>query len=537
MKKLFLLICTVYSLNALAQVVAADIEYNNVRARVNNNGIWFRCYPDSTNIWGKAGFEVPKDEGASSIYSAGFWMGGLSTDQSLKLAAVRFGEDEYEEYSVGPKADNSISQEFLDKYNHIWRITQLQILEHQVNYANPDYEMPWAIATWPGNGNTANGEAQLLAPFIDLNSDGIYSPEQGDYPDIRGDEALYFMQNDYNNPHLESGGSPIGVNIHAMTYSYAVSENSPLNDCVFVSLKIRNEGTQSLSDFYFGTYADFDIGAYIDDYIASDSLRNMMYGYNGDGFDEGGGGALGYGSFLPAQGAMFLNHSMAKALYYNNNNSSNGDPSQPIHYYNYMRGIWGDNSLVTEGGSGYGGTVHANYMFSGDPVTNTGWTEVNAGNQPGDRRIIMSAGPFSFAPGEQLCIDLAFPFARSSQEHNNLDAITELRQAADFIQNFYDSQNFNCNLQVAGIDEKRNDGNVAAVFPNPNNGRFYLTAREEISSVNVYDSMGKIVFSKTFSRNNNTSVEVDLTQYPSGVYLYRLLSSKGSLSTGKVVVE
>lgn len=155
MKKLFFLFCTLQSFWAYTQVTA-EIEYNNVRAIVNNNGIFFNAGNPVT------GFVVPKDEGVSSMYSTSFWMGGLNTDNSLKLAALRYAEGP--EFSIGPKSSNSTSDDFMNKYNHVWRISQQEILDHQINYSNQGYEVPWNIATWPGNGNTAYGEANQLAP-------------------------------------------------------------------------------------------------------------------------------------------------------------------------------------------------------------------------------------------------------------------------------------------------------------------------------------------------------------------------------------
>lgn len=149
----------------------------------------------------------------------------------------------------------------------------------------------------------------------------------------------------------------------------------------------------------------------------------------------------------------------------------------------------------------------------------------------------MSTGPFDFAPGEQLCIDIAFPFARSSQENNNLDAIIELRQAADYIQNFYDNQNFNCNMQVIGIDEKANEGNVVSVYPNPSNGRFVIRSSEEISAIEVYDALGKKVFAKKSNRNNSQTMEMDLSRESEGIYFYIAYTQSGIAQRGKLIIE
>ena len=35
-----------------------------------------------------------------------------------------------------------------------------------------------------------------LAPFVDQKGDGIYDPTEGDYPDIEGDQAIWWVMND-----------------------------------------------------------------------------------------------------------------------------------------------------------------------------------------------------------------------------------------------------------------------------------------------------------------------------------------------------
>jgi hypothetical protein len=106
---------------------------------------------------------------------------------------------------------------------------------------------------------------------------------------------------------------------------------------------------------------------------------------------------------------------MRAFLYHNNDGSSTGDPDVASDYYNFLRSIWKDNSLMYYGGTGHqnsGGVVQplieADFMFpdNTDPKGwGTGgsvqapWTEVTAGNVPADRRFVQSAGPFGLAPG------------------------------------------------------------------------------------------------------------------------------------------
>ncbi|MDG2210336.1 MAG: hypothetical protein P8K81_10120, partial [Flavobacteriales bacterium] len=62
-----------------------DLEWNNVRALIENGGaLWYNRAID------KGAFMVPKEEGVSVVYGGALWMGGISPDQQLKLAAVRY---------------------------------------------------------------------------------------------------------------------------------------------------------------------------------------------------------------------------------------------------------------------------------------------------------------------------------------------------------------------------------------------------------------------------------------------------------------
>ena len=96
---------------------------------------------------------------------------------------------------------------------------------------------------------------------------------------------------------------------------------------------------------------------------------------------------------------------MSRFTYYNNNygafpaQTTNPDPGSPIHYYNYMTGFWKDGSPFTFGGNAYGGTQPVTFVYPGNPVAGTGWTERGSGNLPGDRRFLESAGPFTLKPG------------------------------------------------------------------------------------------------------------------------------------------
>ncbi len=95
---------------------------------------------------------------------------------------------------------------------------------------------------------------------------------------------------------------------------------------------------------------------------------------------------------------------------------------------------------------------------------------------------------------------------------------------------------------TTGIENISNQ-NSLTLYPNPSNGLFTIEMKSENltvnSSVEVYNVLGEKVYSKTFSQtqgNNNT--QINLSNNPSGIYLYRVLIETGDLiSSGKFIIQ
>ena len=75
---------------------------------------------------------------------------------------------------------------------------------------------------------------------------------------------------------------------------------------------------------------------------------------------------------------------MRRFVYYNNgNNPINGEPTTPLHFYNYMNGIWKNGQKMAYGGdgvtpaSGANLDIEADYMFPGDTDPYNGVQEVH----------------------------------------------------------------------------------------------------------------------------------------------------------------
>ncbi len=138
--------------------------------------------------------------------------------------------------------------------------------------------------------------------------------------------------------------------------------------------------------------------------------------------------------------------------YYNNDFSQTGNPVLPEHYYGYMTGYWKDSTLVTYGGTGYGGMSPTRYMYPGAAWDTTGWSENNpvpflTPNAPGDRRHVISSGPFTLLPGETTSIDYAYVFTREPRYPNGSQtSVQKNRDDVLKIKHWFDTDSFPCSI-------------------------------------------------------------------------------------------
>ena len=127
----------------------------------------------------------------------------------------------------------------------------------------------------------------------------------------------------------------------------------------------------------------------------------MLYAYNGDAFDQdtvyrvriGQGqfrndSVYGYGNNPPAQAIQLLSDTLRAAVHYRNDFSTTGNPTAAAHFYNYLQGRITTGVSLMYGGDGLTGTNGQPWpwMYDGDPVAGTGWTESSVSHIPSDRR-------------------------------------------------------------------------------------------------------------------------------------------------------
>lgn len=451
----------------------SDLDINNIRTTILVGGdMWWDL--------GNAKYEVPKNSSKHSIFAGALWIGGIDAGGNVLAAAQTYRQGAGNDFWGGPLDTTNVSISFqrcID-YDKHFRITKEEV-ENFYNDPIPANATK-AIKEWPGNGNLSNPtEGRYLAPFADVNGDGVYDYTSGDYPGflltgdypevpipntsatkvtcddyIFGDQALWWVFNDVGGIKTETESPSIGLEIRAQAFAF--KSNDEINNMTFYKYQIINRSFGVLSQTYFGQWADPDLGKYDDDYVGCDVVRGLGYCYNGDAEDEG---ADGYGLNPPAVGVDFFQGPkadigdgldndrdgcvdctfitepggnvitvpdnelpeliiMSKFVYYENNFSVTGNPQELEDYYGYLRGIWKDGTTpMTCGGNGFGGTIPVNFMFpdNTDPINCPNWTEDNAGNVPGDRRFLQSAGPFTLQPGAVNYITTGVVWGRATQ--------------------------------------------------------------------------------------------------------------------------
>jgi hypothetical protein len=442
------------SAGCLPATAQADIDINNVRARILNGGdMWW----DLNSV---ARYEIPKvgELGAirkNSMFAGAIWVGGLDVGGNLKVAAMTYRQSG-SDYFPGPldTTTGDIDVSRCKAYDRIWKVNRDEI---EAFVKDPSLVTD-NILSWPGNGDPSFGEPKFLAPFFDGNGDGIYNGTDGvDYPILdptrlpehnrpedQPDQMLFFVYNDKGNIHSESKGIPIGIELQTTAFAFAT--NDEVNNMTFYKTKITNRAFDEIRNCYFGQWVDPDLGNYADDYVGVDVSRNLGFCYNGDDNDEG---VLGYGLNPPSVGTTFFEGpkdsagneiGLTKFVYYNNNwDLVTGNPSTAEHYYGYLRGMWKNGSPLTYGGNGNQTGDATSYMFPGDPNNPAEWHEKSAGNTPGDRRYLQSAGPFSLKPGAVNYVTVGVVWARTTAG-GATGSLNLLKLASDKAQKLYNNK-------------------------------------------------------------------------------------------------
>ena len=559
------------------------LDINNWYARINvfGNHFWdFDSFRTS---------EIPTGSGCGTIFNSAFWIGGYDEQGSLHLAAERYRRNYFGrpamDFRPGPVMDSlcySFEQDTL--WNRVWKLNRSSIEYHKNHWWKSGYSTPLEITNWPGNGDVNLGQSQQLAPYFDRNKDGLYDPYDGDYPLIRGDQAIFFIFNDDRDFHTSSGGRKMKIEIHGMAYGFECTENEAFHNTIFLLYKIFNRSYNTYSETYLGFYNDFDLGYPNDDYIETDVARNSLIAFNSeeiDGFGQEGS----YGNYPPAQSITLLSGPPIDPDGFDNpsmgqngtplcssgyNGSGFGDGiidnerygitgslafstfywigfyQNPEEVYSHFAGQWRDGSHLLYGGSGHVGEngygPACRFIFPGTsdnvnwgtgcelPNGPVDWTVETAGIEPGDFNNLLSSGPFTFKPGESFDIEVAFIYARDEENPDTRSSFNLLKNHIDYIKWNYSNDTTPCGGNFSDIKEEIPTQSYFNLYPNPANNKITinLPKNNDKISYQIYDIMGRIVLEGMI--NNKNEINVDISVLSDGFYLIQIKSTNHSSS-------
>ncbi len=540
---------------------SAFIDVNRFKLPINNIGILGdQLFAGQTLPGGKYDDNIV-------LFSAGFFMSGISNGfqwANGDLSAARV--EDYLPGKVGAIPE--------DPKNIVY----------VVRTSDPQFGQTWQdwkYAVSQG-ADFYDGDHDGVYNPVDKNGNGKWDPDE-DRPDLLGNITAWCVYND-GLPAFKrtfQDVNPQGIEIQQTVF--AQKDSADLNNVIFVRYRLINRGTVAdiLDSVYFGTAADIDIGNNgSNDLVGCDTLLNSGYI-----FHKLGAGDLKFGTNPPAEFITQLQGPLSYIpgiTFTDVNANGKYDPGidTPIDTAYNLRGpLLGKeiypgakNLPVTSSFQFYGGIepgnrYQANYylngkdftgqfinpcnwaqgqvfggydckninpafMYSGDPVTQTGWLN----SIPKDQKILVSSGPFKLVKNVPIELIIGHLVGRGS---DYLNSITVGKgYAANTIK--YYASNFP-NSIITGVRELPNsvtNYRLDQNYPNPFNPstkiRFSVNTNSWVT-IKIINILGKEIAVIVNEQKHPGEYTIDFNagkyNLASGVYFYKITA--GSFTSVK----
>jgi hypothetical protein len=406
---MWLVLCTLLAAeekqeNHLQKSAVKSTKYfdiNRIKSAIRNDGIFAR-HP----ITGNADFYFDRDQ---LIYTLGLWI-AAKVNGEIRASAADYLTD-----WVGGAIDEYGNP--FGKEDSTFRIYKISRGDNAIN--NPDY------AEWP---------IELGAP-----SDGQ------DNPLLIGDQTLWgCFVDSYIDDRIHNHCLPLGAEVHLTAWGWEEIDN-----VIFLRWEIINKSDENWEECYFGIYSDPDLFDAGNDLTASDSTLNLVYCYDGRSYYmdfpyHAAGYQILESPIISSPGDTAITFLGEKfgfknvPVYSPRMEKNMGLPDgrwNDIPYnelaapyiYNRLRCL----NFIGEPAIDPIANLPSNWIFSGDPVTGSGWIETV---HPRDRRMMPSTGPITLAPGDTSFITMAIIATSNKDQRTN---IVDLKNDAHFIRDAF----------------------------------------------------------------------------------------------------
>ena len=530
MKRLsaFLILTALAALPASGQtpVVMQYADVNNLRAATLTHGD-FWTDTNSAGVLQNSGVYYPATSAKTIGYAGALWLGGYDEAGQFRGAVQKYRQAGLQDFWPGPiAAGGSISAAESQRWEKICKINAGDITQFLATTPHTVANTPEGILTWPAAGNLyAKGYQaapliinESLAPFVDVDTNGLYDPLAGDYPAMKGDQMLWWVFNDNGpTPHTYTGTSPMGMQVAATAYGY--QRGNAIDNVLYYQFTITNKSLHTYDSLRAALWTDSDLGYANDDMTAKDTARRAGIFFNGtptDGFGE----PNSYGSNIPAMAIRSLYSTGFESPsfgFFNNDATAFGNPTSGVEYYRLMKGL---NRV-------------------GDPIPAEWLPQINldspsydiCGLPPGDRRMVIGTSLSTLAPGESGRSVFALVAApdQGGCPDLNFSGLLDVLDTAALV---WDNP-----LAPTGINSINAIAGALRILPNPAHNTATITLPAGAAATDrvlVVDMLGKAA--ATPARSVAGGWELSLTGLPAGLYTVCVESRAGRF-VGKLVKQ
>jgi hypothetical protein len=343
-------------------------------------------------------------------------------------------------------------------------------------------------------------------------------------PRLIGDQTLFCVFNDAYEPlHSLADGSAGALKAEVRETVWGYNRQVSLSRIMFVQYEITNRSVGRWPEFYVGMWLDPDLGpAFDDDYAASDSALGAVYAYDTDV----------RGAPSPAVGVIVLADTLL-------GKTSPGIRGTGIWVTDQDPTAFGQSQSLMRGLDRFGvpwqcNGTETNFPYGGDPVTGTGCLDP----VPGDKRIMISTGPYDLSPSGVVRFVVAFVVGDKGGAVSVKENVAALREG--FVAAREAWRNSFSNLLPIPTQ-----ASLAPGFANPTAGSssfdFSVPPGVTTEEMRVYDMRGRLVWKapapvahQGYLRLHWEGQSLSGPPVSPGVYFFRLLTNQGSF-TQKIV--
>ncbi|NVK27614.1 MAG: T9SS type A sorting domain-containing protein [Flavobacteriia bacterium] len=549
MKKSTLLLLFLPSLGWGQPLQGDTVEFKRTRYEVQADG----------------NLNLVRGDNVNHIYQESLWFSGYSygTD-TIHHNSVQTYRQDRASFFPGPISSDTASYSY---WNRTWTVTSGMVdsLKNGLYFAIPE-----PLLNWPAHGRAQFSESQELAPFVDVNNNGVYEPQSGDYPIIKGDVCTIAVFNDWQYRGFFQYWSFV---MEGIVYYYMIDGDDIEDRTIFTEFEIVNKSNKTYYDTWMGVFADIDVGYASMNLSGTDIARHAVYSYpknsmaNGvnfpgespwasvvilegpaadpfDGRDNNWDGCVDgvadqFGNCIsedPSNGIVEPITMMRSMSFTNTSGQHNSNPLLDAHFGNYLRGLWRDGThILIENPDGFGSVFNgdghnpsaamgiSHYIFPGNSsspdLLSLPSNPVNFFESPDkaeDQRVVASMGAFTWAPNEKITLKYASIWGKedTSAFDNILDSI-----GADIDELF---------LAYNTIGQSENSARTQQLVVGQDLQYLYVeNPHDEAFELEVMDLTGRTVATGHVGAFAQT--QLPISGLPPGVYVLRTPESNFSI--------